>query len=58
VVQFGFPLFSLGVSGEVDVREGDKNSTFVGISNLFMKCHGEPENHKLLYDHGTITLSI
>ena len=22
-----------------------------------MKCHDEPENHKFLYDHGTVTLS-
>jgi len=46
------------VSGEVDMRDTDKNSTLVGTSNLFMKCHDEPENHKFLYDHGTVTLSI
>jgi len=45
------------VSGEVDVRDADKNSTLVRTSNLFMKCHDEPETHKFLYDHGTVTLS-
>ncbi len=46
------------VSGEVDVRDADKNSTLVGTSNLFMKCHDELENHKFLHDHGTVTLSM
>lgn len=34
-----------------------KNSIVVGIWILSMKCHGEPENHKLLYGHGKTTLS-
>jgi hypothetical protein len=46
------------VSVEFDVRDGDKNSTLVGTSNLFVKCHGEPENHKLLYGHGRSALII
>jgi hypothetical protein len=46
------------LSGELNVRVGDINSTPVGTSNMFVKCHGKPENHKLLHDHGKITLSI
>ena len=46
------------VSGEVDVRDGDKNSTLVGASNLLDECHGEPEKHKLSYNNGTTTLSL
>ena len=40
------------VSGEFDVGEVDKNSSLVGASNLLVKCHGEPENHKLLCYYG------
>jgi hypothetical protein len=32
--------------------------TLVGVQILFVKCHGEPENHKLLYDYGATTLSL
>jgi hypothetical protein len=52
------PSGSCVLSGEFNVRIGDRNSTPVGTSNMFVKCHGEPENDKLLYDHGKITLSI
>jgi hypothetical protein len=38
--------------------EGAKNSTVVGTWILSMKCHSEPENHKLLYDNGKTTLSL
>ena len=46
------------VSGEVDVRDGDKNSTLVGASNLLDECHDEPGKHKLSYNNGTTTLSL
>jgi hypothetical protein len=36
---------------------GAKNSTFVG-AEMLVKCHDEPENYKLLYDHGTTTFSL
>ena len=29
-----------------------QSRTSVGVRILFMKCHGEPENHKVLYDYG------
>jgi hypothetical protein len=45
-------------SGEFDVGVGDRNSAPVGTSNMFVKCHGEPENHELPYDHGMTTFSI
>ena len=34
------------LSGGFDVGVGDRNSTPVGTSNMFVKCHGKPENHK------------
>jgi hypothetical protein len=46
------------VSGEVDMRDGNKNSTVVGASNKLLECHGEPENHNLLHDHGKYTCSL
>ena len=46
------------VSGEVDVRDRDKNSTLVGASNLLVECHGEPEKHKLPYNNSITTLII
>jgi hypothetical protein len=44
--------------GEVDVGDGDKNSTLVGASNLLVKCHGEPENHKSHNDPSKTSLNI
>jgi hypothetical protein len=46
------------LSGGFDVGVGDRNSTPVGTSNMFVKCHGKPENHKLLYDHRKIAFSL
>ena len=46
------------VSGEFDVRDVDKNSSLVGASNMLVKCHGEPENHNPVYDHGKTTFSL
>ncbi len=34
----------------------DKNSSLVGASNLLVKCHGEPEDHKMPYYHGKTNL--
>ena len=46
------------VSGKVDMRAGIKNSTVFGALNMLVKCHGEPENHNALHDHGKTTLGL